>query len=176
MSKSKDTRVEMVECACGCGEILNKYDGNYRTREYIPGHNGRKYNDPKEYKRVWYEKNKEKRKGISSDLKKKYRNEKKDKLLKLHGSTCASCGLSYDGTNAPVFDFHHAVEAEKEFQLSAVSCQNKAFNKLVEESKKCVLLCANCHRLHHHTDNIDITEKDLTYGKLQVTGTEQSTT
>lgn len=31
-------KVEMIECACGCGEFLNKYDDRGRERRYIKGH------------------------------------------------------------------------------------------------------------------------------------------
>jgi hypothetical protein len=28
-----------VECACGCGEVFNKYDGSGRPRKFVSGHN-----------------------------------------------------------------------------------------------------------------------------------------
>ena len=36
-----DRVTEMVECACGCGEIFNKYDGRNRVRRFISGHSQR---------------------------------------------------------------------------------------------------------------------------------------
>lgn len=36
--RSRDTRVEMITCACGCRQELNKYDGYYRIRSKIDGH------------------------------------------------------------------------------------------------------------------------------------------
>ena len=54
-------RIEIIECACGCGTKLNAWDEHYRRRSYISGHNGRKYNDPKQYKREYIERHKQKR-------------------------------------------------------------------------------------------------------------------
>lgn len=46
------------------------------------------------------------------------------------------------------FDMHHVNPEEKEHTPSKVfKTATGAFEK---EMKKCVLLCANCHRLHHH--------------------------
>jgi len=73
MGKNKDTHIEMIDCKCGCGAQLNKYDGNYRTREFISGHNNRKYADPTEYQRAWYHRHKESRKELMREWKKQNR-------------------------------------------------------------------------------------------------------
>jgi len=161
MAKSKDKRVEMIECACGCGEMLNKYDGNYRTRTVINGHNNRKYKDPTEYKRAWYHKHKAERHDHLRALKKKYRNKKKHLMLAVKGNKCVHCGIEFDGTNACIFDFHHVVPASKSFNLNAQTAQNVAMDKMLVELEKCVILCTNCHRLHHNTDQVPITEEML---------------
>lgn len=38
MWKPELHKVEMVECACGCGEFFNKYDNRGRERRYIKNH------------------------------------------------------------------------------------------------------------------------------------------
>jgi 5-methylcytosine-specific restriction endonuclease McrA len=38
MWKPELHKVEMVECACGCGELFNKYDSRGRERKYIKNH------------------------------------------------------------------------------------------------------------------------------------------
>lgn len=38
MYKPELHKVEIIECACGCGETLNKYDNRGRERRYIKGH------------------------------------------------------------------------------------------------------------------------------------------
>lgn len=58
-----------------------------------------------------------------------------------HGGACTECG--YDRC-LQALDFHHKNPADK---LFGVSCGNtRGINILREEAKKCVLLCANCHR------------------------------
>lgn len=52
----------LVECACGCGEQIKSKDRYGRDKRFVSGHNGRKYEDPKEYKRAYV-----KRKRILSE-------------------------------------------------------------------------------------------------------------
>ena len=157
----KDKRVEMIKCACGCGESLNKYDGNYRTRKYISGHNGRKYEDPTEHKRAWYHKTKEDRKEVRSEWKRNSRKSKKLSLLLRRGGECAACKTKSSEDTCYMFDFHHINPTTKLFNLSVTNLHNIATAKTKVESDKCVILCANCHRLHHHSDIKIITEEVL---------------
>ncbi len=156
---SKDTRIEIIECACGCGQTLNKYDGHYRTKEYINGHNNRKYDDPKEYKKVWWENNKEATKEKRGEGKRKRRTQKRAKLLKLLGGKCTSCGLEVSADNQCVFDLHHVNPENKKFTVNATATQNYAWETVVEEASKCIILCSNCHRLHHHSKKEDTNER-----------------
>ena len=48
----------MVDCACGCGEKIKNKDLYGRDKKFVSGHNGRKYEDPEEYKRVYQRKRK----------------------------------------------------------------------------------------------------------------------
>lgn len=57
------------------------------------------------------------------------------------GGKCAICGYSkYLGA----LQFHHLDPKEKGFGISQ-SGEPKALEKLREEARKCILLCANCH-------------------------------
>ena len=49
----KRERAPVISCACGCGTTLKAVDEYGRPQSYINGHNGRKYEDPKQYKREW---------------------------------------------------------------------------------------------------------------------------
>lgn len=87
--------------------------------------------------------------------KKKYnknRNEKglkeKYNLLLEKGGKCANCGLEVTLNNTVVFDFHHLDENTKTFSITTSRSIKK--EDLYTEIKKCIILCSNCHRLHHH--------------------------
>lgn len=62
-------------------------------------------------------------------------------LLKCHGNKCCSCGFN-DFISG--FQFHHTNPKTKEFSIGAKR-NSYGFEELLKESKKCVLLCANCH-------------------------------
>lgn len=68
---------------------------------------------------------------------------KKKLLMERHGNQCRCCGFQ---GHYSVFDFHHLDPAQKEFNIKAGKWGIK---KLIEETDKCALLCANCHRLVH---------------------------
>jgi len=59
------------------------------------------------------------------------------------GGRCVDCG--YVGPDI-VFELHHLDMSSKEFGLAEFGGTAARF---FEEAKKCVLLCANCHRLRH---------------------------
>ena len=66
---------------------------------------------------------------------------KKIKAVRLLGGKCENCG------NNDIFclDFHHV--EDKEFAISTI--RNSRWTKIVNEIKKCKLLCRNCHRELH---------------------------
>jgi 5-methylcytosine-specific restriction endonuclease McrA len=64
----------------------------------------------------------------------------KELLVEEAGGRCAICG--YDRTVINLH-FHHVNPAEKSFALSMST--TKALATYLEELKKCVLVCANCH-------------------------------
>lgn len=76
----------------------------------------------------------------------------KERAIAFLGGSCCKCG--YDKCPA-AFDFHHLNPREKDFDISS----RVAWSDTLEaELKKCVLLCANCHREAHagwHSDLID---------------------
>ena len=62
------------------------------------------------------------------------------KLINMLGGKCVICG--YNSCSAAL-QFHHTDPKKKHFAISD-NTTNK-FEKLQEEAKKCILLCANCH-------------------------------
>ena len=65
------------------------------------------------------------------------------KIKEQRGGKCEHCG--YDKCTGAL-EFHHLDPAKKDFTISDA---NFRLNEAIEESKKCILLCANCHRELH---------------------------
>ena len=49
-----------------------------------------------------------------------------------------------------IIDFHHP-PGTKTYGVNELVAKRK-FAKVYEEIKKCVVLCANCHRIHHYDE------------------------
>ena len=50
--------------------------------------------------------------------------------------------------------FHHINPKEKEINIGLIIQRIKKYpdEKLIQEAKKCVCMCANCHMLYHGKD------------------------
>lgn len=72
----------------------------------------------------------------------KHRQKKKDWIVAIAGGKCELCG--YCKSNRAL-DFHHIDPNSKLFGIANAGA-TKSNRTLLEEAKKCVLLCANCHR------------------------------
>jgi hypothetical protein len=60
---------------------------------------------------------------------------------------CIKCGENHPSC----LEFHHRDPKQKEFGIAAfVNTSNK--EKVLKEIEKCDVLCANCHRKHHHKE------------------------
>lgn len=58
---------------------------------------------------------------------------------------CEQCGEN----RPPTLDFHHSV-GSKEFNISsAVLTYSISWDEAMAEVAKCIVLCANCHRVLH---------------------------
>jgi hypothetical protein len=57
---------------------------------------------------------------------------------------CSRCGI----TDPRVLDFHHRDEKTKSFSIGLVR-REVGSEKLKKEIKKCIVVCANCHRILH---------------------------
>ena len=106
----------------------------------------------KEYSRTHYEKN-----SVSIKLKTKETKAKERAKWYIFKSTlkCANCGFFH----IAALDFHHENPFTKEGSVHKF-VSNGQFAKAYEELKKCIVLCANCHRIHHHEERIK--KKNLT--------------
>jgi hypothetical protein len=106
----------------------------------------------------------EKRKAYHKEQSRKYYLENKEKVLiavkaqravgKARWDTfkrtlkCTQCGFDHPAA----LDFHHVNPSEKENLVSKL-VSNGCFAAAMEEVQKCIVLCANCHRIHHYEEN-----------------------
>ncbi len=90
-------------------------------------------------KSIWYAINRERRQWKANDRNKR----KKRKLVEMFGEKCFDCHRSFPDC---VYDFHHLDPSKKDFHVGDMKNISK---KLIEELDKCIMLCANCHRIRH---------------------------
>ena len=59
---------------------------------------------------------------------------------------CAKCGYN----EYPIaLDFHHLDPSQKDEKVSRWVSNHYSIERALEEMKKCICLCANCHRVFH---------------------------
>jgi hypothetical protein len=74
---------------------------------------------------------------------------------------CEHCGEDHPAT----FDFHHVKKDPDNVKVHKL-IKNGAYKKILEEIKKCIVLCANCHRKHHYEEAQ--AKKDPTRGGAKI--------
>lgn len=97
------------------------------------------------YSKKYYEANKEKAMAANAATRRKKRAEFQQWKATL---SCAKCGFSH----VAALDFHHTDATIKEGIISELVRQGR-FKKAKAEVEKCIVLCANCHRIHHYEEN-----------------------
>jgi predicted HNH restriction endonuclease len=73
--------------------------------------------------------------------------QRRNQLIEQMGGQCEICG--YDKNHAALA-FHHLNPAAKNFPIDLRKCSNTSLEKLLDEVKKCQLLCLNCHAETHN--------------------------
>jgi len=74
----------------------------------------------------------------------------KTKAVNLKGNVCHCCKKSFPQS---VYDFHHLDPAQKDFGLGQKDSTIK-WKAVESEIDKCIMVCANCHRMIHSKDII----------------------
>jgi hypothetical protein len=70
-------------------------------------------------------------------------------LSHLSQCACADCGV----TNPIVLEFHHGLGVQdKQFEVSRMVTQGYTWPRIEREIAKCIVLCANCHRIRTATE------------------------
>lgn len=68
-----------------------------------------------------------------------------DKIFEYFGGRkCSNCGIE---SKWPIYDLHHKDPETKDVSIGTIAHYN--WDKIFPEVEKCVLLCANCHRIAH---------------------------
>lgn len=74
------------------------------------------------------------------------------------GGKCIRCGYS---RCLKALEFHHLDPSQKDFTISNDHFKLK---EAIEESKKCILLCSNCHKEFHNNlwtlDELNLEESE----------------
>lgn len=106
------------------------------------------YKDPEKrraYRRKWYSKNK--------DTEKEHVRKRKAKIRKWFSShkknlKCFKCNENHPAT----LEFHHKSN-NKEMGVGKMVAEGSSINRILNEIKKCCVLCANCHKKEHYRGN-----------------------
>lgn len=79
-------------------------------------------------------------------------------LVKMKGGKCQKCGYN---KNLSALDFHHVKERGMERGLSLANTM-LSWDKILQESEKCILVCKNCHsEIHNPQGEIKKPKEDL---------------
>jgi hypothetical protein len=138
---------------------MAKWTPEYR-KEYMRKYNiewekkNKEYRD--QYRKERYLKNKDKQIVYSTQWAKDNKDKvnlrqrtarlnNKIKAIEYLGGVCKNCKNKYPPR---VFDFHHVDGSTKDISMNKAI--RLSWNKVKVEMDKCILLCANCHRLEHN--------------------------
>jgi hypothetical protein len=83
--------------------------------------------------------------SYGSEKVKKWRRNTRERIIESLGSMCVCCGC----ISIPTLDAHHLDPTKKEFSFGKIRANSKSWGKIVDELRKCVLVCSNCHREIH---------------------------
>ena len=63
-------------------------------------------------------------------------------------SKCDKCGVK----DYRVLEFHHLKSENKDFDIGSVFNKRYGLKGIKEEIEKCIILCANCHKILHYKE------------------------
>ena len=61
---------------------------------------------------------------------------------------CVTCGYKHPAA----LDFHHVEQKKSNRKVHQIVGDGHSKKRILEEIDKCVVLCSNCHRVHHHDE------------------------
>jgi hypothetical protein len=85
----------------------------------------------------------------------------KARAVEYMGSRCAHCKQAFPDC---CYDFHHKDSSlDNDVPSTVLHC---SWKRIVAELEKCIMLCANCHRIEHNKDGYAAhTKRKERYGK-----------
>jgi len=102
----------------------------------------RRIEHSREYGKSWYQRHKEevieRRKKKENEIKEWYRDYKRTLY-------CMMCGESHPAC----LQFHHRDRSEKSFSVADMARRPTSKKRIMNEIKKCDVLCVNCHAKRH---------------------------
>lgn len=84
--------------------------------------------------------------SVSSERVKKWRLTTKEKMVEAMGGSCQCCGYN---ACVKALAFHHIDPTQKDVSFGSARANPKSWPKLVDELRKCILVCHNCHSEIH---------------------------
>jgi hypothetical protein len=69
--------------------------------------------------------------------------------------SCADCGE----TRRATLEWHHTDPRLKDSEVSRLISNGSGIPKIQREMAKCIVLCANCHKLRHSQERADAREE-----------------
>ncbi len=153
--KIKEELEKCVLLCCNCHRMRHKND-NYKYDYHSPRNLCEKTGKFKICFRCKNNKDtsefynrKDRKSGIASSCKDCQNNlsvlgerKRKQKAVELMGGKCFDCKNIFENC---IYDFHHLYGKDKNWTTVKKVTEKKA----KEELKKCVMLCANCHKIRH---------------------------
>ena len=108
------------------------------------------YKDPekrKAYKKKWNAEFYKKNAKLEYQRVKARRDELRNWLNEYKSTLCCTmCGEKHPAC----LDFHHKDSKNKDFSLGIIRGWGYGKERLINEIKKCMVICANCHRKIHY--------------------------
>jgi uncharacterized protein YifE (UPF0438 family) len=100
-----------------------------------------------EYSKAYYERNRE---TVIAKINKNKRANRAWFTAYKKTLSCIECGENHPAT----LDFHHVEARKSKTKVNDLVSDGHARPRILEEIAKCVVLCSNCHRKHHHNERI----------------------
>jgi len=123
---------------CGQSKTLDKY--SKKSPSQGEGYSGTCKQCTSNRSIAWTKANR----GKVNAYHKTVREQKKAYVNALKNKPCTDCGNTFPEV---CMDFDHLPQYEKSFEINQAWARKLSLSKIIDEIKKCELVCSNCHRI-----------------------------